>query len=68
MSKFALIVDNEVAGIARFPDSVNGGELPGEMEKSIAIFRSNPTIVEIVDELVEEGYIWNGVSFTAPVE
>ena len=68
MSIFAFIVDGEVAKIGRFPETVDGGELPEELQKTIAILRSNPTIIEIVDQLVEEGFLWDGQNFTPVVE
>ena len=68
MSIFAFIVDGEVARIGRFPETVDGGELPEDLQKTIAILRSNPTIVEVVDEVVEEGFLWDGQNFNSPVE
>jgi len=67
MSKFAFIVDGEVAKIGTFPETADGGELPQELQKTIAIFRSNPTIIEIVDQLVEEGFLWDGQNFVPAV-
>jgi len=67
MSKFAFIVDGEVAKLGAFPETVDGGELPEELQKTIAILRSNPIIIEIVDQLVEEGFLWDGQNFAAPV-
>jgi hypothetical protein len=57
---FALIIDGEVAG--NFPIPVFVGT-----EKIIAIFQSNPTIVETEDKIAE-GSTWDGLSFTAPVD
>ena len=68
MSTFAFIVDGEVAKISRIPETADGGELPEELQKTIAILRSNPTIVEIIDEVVEEGFLWDGQNFNSPVE
>jgi hypothetical protein len=68
MSKFAFIIDGEVAKIGAFPETADGGELPQGLQKTIAILRSNPTIIEIVDQLVEEGFLWDGQNFTSPVE
>ena len=68
MSRFAFIVDGEVAKIGLFGETMDGGELPLGLQKTIAILRSNPTIVEIVDQFVEEGFIWDGQNFTPPVE
>ena len=68
MSKFAFIVDGEVAKIGTFPETVDDGELPEELQKTIAILRSNPKIVEVVGEVVEEGFLWDGQNFTPPVE
>jgi hypothetical protein len=68
MSIFAFIVDGEVAKIGRFPETVDGGELPEELQKTIAILRSNPIIIEIVDQLVEEGFLWDGQDFVPVVE
>jgi hypothetical protein len=68
MSKFAFIVDGEVAKLGAFPETVDGNELTGDLAKTVAILRSNPIIVEIVDQLVEEGFLWDGQDFTPPVE
>jgi len=68
MSKFAFIVDGEVAKIGLFAETMDGGELPLGLQQTIAILRSNPTIVEIIDQFVEEGFIWDGQNFTPPVE
>ena len=57
---FALIIDGEVAGNYTVPS------FPGT-EKLIAIFQSNPTIVE-TEEKIAEGSTWDGQDFTAPVE
>jgi hypothetical protein len=67
MSKFAFIVDGEVAKLGSFPETIDGGELPLELQKTIAVFRSNPTIIEIVDQLVEEGFLWDGQNFVPAV-
>jgi hypothetical protein len=67
MSKFAFIVDGEVAKIGTFPETIDGGELPLEVQKTIAVFRSSPTIIEILDQLVEEGFLWDGQNFAPPV-
>ena len=67
MSRFAFVIDGEVAKISTFPETIDGGELPEEMQKTIAIFRSNPTIVEIVGELVDENCLWDGQNFVPPV-
>ena len=56
---FALIVDGEVAGNYTIP------VFPGS-EKMIAIFQSNPTIVE-TEQHIQEGSTWDGQSFTPPV-
>lgn len=68
MSTFAFIVDGEVAKIGNMPETIDGKELPQDLQKTIAILRSNPTIIEIVDQFVEEGFIWDGQNFTPPVE
>lgn len=57
---FALIIDGEVAG--NFPIPVFAGT-----EKMIAIFQSNPIIVETEDKIAE-GSTWDGQNFTSPVE
>jgi len=57
---FALIVDGEVAGNHTVPVFLG-------TEKIIAIFQSNPTIVETEDKITE-GSTWDGQSFTPPVE
>jgi len=59
IKNFVLIVDGEVAG--NFPLPI----MPGS-EKLIAIFQSNPTIVETEDKIIE-GSTWDGQTFTAPV-
>ena len=56
---FALIVDGEVAGDYQVPVLL-------ETEKMIAIFQSNPTIVETQDR-IQDGSTWDGQAFTAPV-
>jgi len=56
---FALIVDGEVAGNYSIPVFVG-------TEKMIAIFQSNPIIVETEDKIAE-GSTWDGQTFTAPV-
>jgi hypothetical protein len=56
---FALIVDGEVAGNYQVPVLL-------ETEQMIAIFQSNPTIVETQDR-IENGSTWDGQAFTAPV-
>jgi hypothetical protein len=68
MNRFAFVVDGEVAGITSLPEMVDDGELPESTTKALAIFRSRPIIVEITDDLVEEGFLWDGNSFTPPVE
>lgn len=57
---FALIVDGEVAGNHTVPVFL-------ATEKLIAIFQSNPTIVE-TEEKIAEGSTWDGEIFTPPVE
>jgi hypothetical protein len=61
---FALVIDGEVADNFSFPSFANG-ELPFQLEKLIAIFKSNPTIVEVL-EFVEPGSSWDGKKFTPP--
>lgn len=61
---FALVIDGEVADNFSFP-SFSNGELPFQIEKLIAIFKSNPTIVESL-EFIEPGSTWDGSQFTAP--
>lgn len=57
---FALIVDGEVAGNYQVPVLL-------ETEMMIAIFQSNPTIVETEDR-IQNGSTWDGQTFTPPVE
>jgi hypothetical protein len=57
---FALIVDGEVAGNYQIPVFLGA-------EKMIAIFQSNPTIVETEEKIIE-GSTWDGQTFTPPVE
>ena len=68
MSRFAFIVDGEVAKIGTFPETIDGGELPQQVQKTIAVFRSNPIIIEIFDQLIEEGFVWDGQNFKPAVE
>ena len=60
IKNFALIVDGEVAGNYAVPVLLG-------TEKLIAIFQSNPTIVE-TQEKITEGSTWDGQNFTPPVE
>ncbi len=57
---FALIVDGEVAGNFTVPIMFG-------TEKMIAIFQSNPIVIE-TQERIQEGSTWNGQTFTPPVE
>ena len=57
---FAVLVDNEVTSNVTYGDE----EI---FEKYISIARSGPVFIE-VPEPVEEGSIWDGESFTPPVE
>jgi hypothetical protein len=57
---FALIVDGEVAGNYQIPVILG-------TEKMIAIFQSNPIIIETEDKIAE-GSTWDGQTFTPPVE
>jgi hypothetical protein len=59
LKNFALIVDGEVAGNYSIP-------IIPQTEKAIAIFQSNPTIVE-TQEKIQEGSTWDGQAFTPPV-
>lgn len=62
---FIVLVENEYAGIIGFPDNQN-------MESVIAGLSSNPTIVPCPDLStvygVGRGWIWDGTSFSPPVE
>jgi hypothetical protein len=61
---FALVVDGEVADNFSFPAFANG-EMPLQIEKLIAIFKSNPIIVEALEH-IEPGSTWDGSEFTPP--
>jgi hypothetical protein len=64
---FVLIVDGEVAGnyFIKTPENLDTG-FNQAMEKMIAIFSSNPTIVKTEDK-IEEGSTWDGQEFIPPV-
>lgn len=73
MRYFAMIVDNEVVQTIRLPeieDIPSGNEhryVEDELEKTIAIYSSDPRIIP-TDRLVEKGLIWDGQNFNPPVE
>lgn len=54
--KILAIVDGEVAMV---------GQIKLFPEKTLAMLLSNPTFITTNEE-VEEGYTWDGVSFSAP--
>jgi len=59
---FAVLVDNEYAGVIGFPESDN-------MEAVLAGLNSNPTILPINIEQVNNvqvGFIWDGTKFVKP--
>ena len=58
---FALVIDGEVAENFSFP-SFKSESMPEMIEKLIAIFKSNPTIIPTM-EYIEPGHIWNGTEF-----
>jgi len=62
---FVFIVEGEVAANFKFPTFAEGVEMPPPMQELMAIFQSNPTIVETVDP-VEKGSTWDGTSFNPP--
>lgn len=65
---FILVVDGEVAG--EFPIqnrlTEDGNYIPA-IEKLIAILSSDPRIV-VSDTAVQEGWTWDGESFSPPAE
>jgi hypothetical protein len=67
MPNFVLIVDDEVVGnyFIKTPENLDTA-FNQAMEKMIAIFSSNPTIVK-TEEKVEEGSAWDGQEFISPV-
>ena len=64
---FVFVVDGEVAANFKFPAMGEGVEMPSGMAELMAIFSSNPTIVETVDP-VDKGSTWDGATFTPPAE
>lgn len=66
MNNFAFIIDNEVAVNFQLPLNPTDGSHP-HIEKLIAAFSSNPTVV-LTEDIIEEGSTWDGTSFTPPVE
>ena len=59
---FAVLVDNEYAGVVGFPESPN-------MEAVIAGLSSNPTIISVTRDqiaIVQVGFIWDGSKFNRP--
>ena len=68
MSHFIFVVDGEVAGEfpVRYARDEQGNLFPA-IEKLIAILSSDPKIL-VSDEPVHQGYLWDGHSFTPPVE
>lgn len=62
---FAVLVGNEYAGVIGFPNNDN-------MEAVIAALNSEPTILPLettaVIHGVKPGWIWDGTSFSSPVE
>jgi hypothetical protein len=64
MNNFAFIIDNEVAVNFQLPLNPIDGSHP-HIEKLIAAFSSNPTVVP-TEEIIEEGYLWDGTNFTTP--
>ena len=59
---FAVLVDNEYAGVIAFPESEY-------MTPILAGLDSNPTILPVTHEQiagVTVGYIWNGSQFSQP--
>ena len=63
---FALVINGEVADNFSFP-AFPDGQTPEIIEKLIAIFKSNPVVVESL-EYVEPGSSWDGATFTPPAE
>ena len=59
-TNFVLIVDNEVAINYKLPVIL-------ATEKMIAVLKSNPIILETLEE-IEEGSTWDGQNFIPPVE
>ena len=67
MKYFMLIIDNEVVGKIPSAGLYLEKDDNEEAGKYYAILSSNPSIVA-ADELIPEGFIWDGQNFTAPVE
>lgn len=68
MNHFIFVVDGEVAGEFPVPKIVSPtGETFAAIEKLIAILSSDPKIV-VSDEPVQEGWTWDGASFSPPAE
>jgi hypothetical protein len=63
MPKFVLMVDNEV--VESYEITQESMELLEPLAKRVAILRSNPVYME-VDEIVPNGYIYDGSTFSAP--
>jgi hypothetical protein len=61
---FALIIDGEVVDNFAFPPFPEGA-MPEQVEKWIAIFKSNPTLVPSLVR-IEPGSTWDGTNFTPP--
>jgi hypothetical protein len=69
---FVFIIEGEVAGNFKFPAmglDENGIQIPmpPSMEEMMAIFQSNPVIIQTVDE-IPKGSMWDGENFTPPTE
>lgn len=65
---YELVIDGEVATHLSVPSGVSGSqEMQDFFDKLNAALSSNPTVIP-VDELVPEGFLWNGENFHPPVK
>lgn len=59
--RFAVVVDNEVAGTLSLDDA----STDAVSARLIPAFLSDPKIVQVSTD-VQHGWIWNGTEFVAP--
>lgn len=59
--KFAIVVDGDVAGTVALED----GQSP-IIDRIIAAYQSNPTIIPIADETIAFGWTYDGANFYPP--
>lgn len=65
MHNFVITVDNEVVGNVTFSTELEGQV---DLSKIIAIYSSDPRFIPHHEEVVPEGYTWDGQNFAPPVE